>query len=167
MIQTGTCVPTPGLKRALGVYACATGVLYPQVLVDPMVRTLPGEQALVAHEMAHVEGRHALKFIVAVVVAVLLHGLVLTTEAAVAYEAVNLPLWTRWLLWAFACAWSLNIPFFLRWCEIEADRYALFRTDAKTFIAFLHLHPHPTGRWGRWLYGSTLEARIRRSLPKQ
>ena len=70
MIQTGTCVPTPGLKKAFGVYACATGVLYPQVLVDPMVRTLPGEQALVAHEMAHVEGRHALKFIVAVVFAV-------------------------------------------------------------------------------------------------
>jgi len=167
VIQTGTCVPTPGLKRAFGVYACATGVLYPQVLVDPMVRTLPGEQALVAHEMAHVEGRHALKFIVACVCAVLFAGLSLVAVAAQAHGAIDWPGWMLALPFAFTTAWALNIPFFLRWCEIEADKYALFRTDAKAFIAFLHLHPHPTGRWGRWLYGSTLEARIRRSLPKQ
>lgn len=167
MIQVGTCVPCPGLKKKYGVYAFATGILSPQVLVDPMVRTMPGEQALVAHEMAHVEGRHALKFVTSVIVASFLALFCVIAGAAQIAGAVELPTWQNILTISFSVAWAANIPWFLRWCEIEADQYALSRTDPKTFIAFLHLHPHPKGKWDRWLYGSTLEARIRRTLPKQ
>lgn len=166
MILTGTCVPTPGLKQKYGVYAFATGILAPQVLVDPMVRTMRGEQALVAHEMAHVEGRHALKYVMSLIVAGTLGCFCAVAGAAQIAGAASLPAWANISFLAFTIAWAVHIPFFLRWCEVEADKYALARTDSKTFVAFLWLHPHPKGRWGRWLYGSSIEDRINRVLPK-
>lgn len=163
MIQHGTCVPVPGLFKATGVYALATGVLSPQVIVDPIIRGKPGEQALVAHEVAHVEGRHALKYIIMCGVALFLACFTLLLWLA--RGPLLVPNTTLVCFAAATALWTLFIPQALRRFEIEADEAALARTSPADFVAFVHIHAHPKGRWGRWLYGANTGDRISRVLP--
>lgn len=158
MISSGTCIPRPGLHKATGVYAVATGIMAPCVLVDPMVRTMPGEQALVAHEFFHVADLHGLKYLVSCIV---IH---VCTYASIAVTLAGAPFLGAIGL-GIALGWLVAHLFWLRWCEIEADRWALESTDPMTFVQFIHLHPHQKGIWARWLYGGSWEARIRRVLP--
>ena len=165
MINTGTCVPTPGLHRQYNVFACCVGVWNPQVLVDPMVRTKRGEQALVAHEMFHAQDRHALKFMVMIVCCSVLTFLAGIIVCAFTY-GIPVPPWVAVAAPSMALLWWCQVPFYLRYCEVEADKHALFCTTPGDFVAMLYLHPHPSGRWGRWLYGPNIEARIKRVLPR-
>lgn len=157
------CVPYPGLHKRSGVYAACIGVLAPRVLVDPAVHGQPGEQALVAHELAHAEGMHGLKYILS-----LLIGCILTAGVAFAFLAhAQLRLCAYHFIGfgSFPICWWVMHFFWLRECEIEADARALMATDARTFVSFLLLHPHPKGRWGRFLYGKSTTARAKRVLP--
>lgn len=160
MISSGTCVPSPGLHKATGVYALARGLLSPCVLVDPMVRTMPGEQALVAHEFFHVQDRHGIKYLVSCIV------LFVAVNASTTMFVAGAPL-IGWLGYCVTIAWLALHLLWLRWCEVESDRWALESTDPLTFVQFIHLHPHPKGKWARWLYGASWEARIRRVLPAE
>jgi hypothetical protein len=54
------CIATSGLYRRTGVWACARGLLYPEILVDRAAETRDGWEALMFHEALHVRERHAL-----------------------------------------------------------------------------------------------------------
>lgn len=60
-MNRGFAVVTPGLKKRLGSYMVAYGVFNPVLLIDPTTPTHPGYNALVAHELYHVQKRHKLK----------------------------------------------------------------------------------------------------------
>ena len=163
MIKHGACVPVPGLYKATGVYALATGVLSPQVLVDPQIRGKQGEQALVAHELHHVSDKHALKFVIWIVITAFLASC--TLFLWLARGPLLVPNMTVILMGMSSVLAGLFIPQLLRLFEIEADKAALAATSPREFVSFVHMHPHPKGRWGRWLYGVNTDDRISRVLP--
>lgn len=163
MIKYGACVPVPGLHARMGVYALAVGVLSPQVLVDPMIRGKQGEQALVAHELCHVSDKHALKLFIWLGITFALGCL--TLFLWLARGPLVVPNVSIWLLGSSTLLAGLFIPQLLRICEIDADKAALAATSPAEFVSFVHMHPHPKGRWGRWLYGANTGDRISRVLP--
>lgn len=151
-------LPVPGLRRDRGRYAECVGTLTPVLHVDPTVSGKHGEEALIAHEACHAIERHGLQAAASLGI-----GFAFFCAAVV---AVAMSHWSYDVLCAAFLLWLGNHLVFLRHCEVEADRYAMEATSPNEFVAFLHLHPHPKGRWGRWLYGASREARIRRILPK-
>lgn len=159
MITTGACVPSPGLHKATGTYALCYGTFAPVVLVDPLVRTKPGEQALVAHEYCHAIERHGLRYNISRF-AVWLHASV-GIFCCFAFGWIS-----GATVLGFGAMWAIAIPFLLRDCEKRADEWALFHTTPAEFVSFMYLHPHPKGRWARWLYGKSIDDRIRRVLSK-
>ena len=50
-----------------------------------------------------------------------------------------------------------------RACEVKADAFALQTFGMDDFKAFVHMHPHPKTKTGRYLYGKTPEERIART----
>lgn len=57
--------------------------------------------------------------------------------------------------------------YFQRYIERAADDFALENTGVKEFAAFVYMHPHPKGRWGRWCYGDSASERLDRALSKR
>jgi len=119
-----TALNCVGLHRSKGVYAMAVGVLKPYILVDPLIRSLDGQTACIFHESCHVLWRH-----------------LFTSRVLFALSLVCPPMILAWI-------------HFQRYIERAADDFALENTGAKEFAAFVFMHPHPKGRWGRWCLAS-------------
>jgi len=158
-VNFGTVViPAPGLYQRAEVYAVCTGTISPIVYVDPIIRGQPGEQSCIEHERWHADARHGLKSVLSwCVMALLVFSIGVTWAFGPAVVVL--------IEWALFVGWVSAHLHWLRDCEIEADKQALALTSPRDFVAFVFLHPHPKGRWGRFLYGQSPEDRIKRILP--
>lgn len=135
------------------MYAVASGIFHPEILVDPIIYGVPGEDALVFHEACHVAYRHALQRVLWLV------------TSSVAFAAMLVWLDTP-LAFAGMAFFSMTAPCYFiaaRRHELEADVYAFDAAGAQQFTAFVYMHPHPKSRWGRWLYGNSAAERIQRT----
>lgn len=144
-------VNVPGMHKNTGKWAECRGVLRPVILVDPAIEGQHGALGIVIHEAEHANGFHGL-------VSVLLVALGLVgASVGVAYEP--------WV--GLAALFSpIFLVLWLRKAETLADLKVLRTQGPAGYRAMLYLVGVPSTRWGRWLYGATLEARYRRALRK-
>lgn len=73
-------------------------------------------------------------------------------------------LWGLVLCSVFPVLFWVMYPHYRRWCEIRADRSAVRYFGSESLRIYCHMRKHPTSRWGRFLYGKTKEARVKRTL---
>lgn len=142
----------PGLLSRRGLYGAARGIVNPVVVVDRMGEGEPGFESLMFHEGLHVHERHALAGV-----------LVLLGGCAAFALGLGLEAWGLLgtsLLTPAAFAW------WRREQEVRADAFALRGAGARDFMAFVLMHPHPEGRWGRWCYGETPAKRFNRAVAR-
>lgn len=143
-------VMTPGLHKRTGLWGLARGVVFPVVLFDRQAEGMPGAEALLFHEGLHVHEKHALA-----------GGMLVGIGIALAAVGV------AWEVWPLALA-SLLTPAVWAWwrreAEARADAFALRGAGSIDFRAFVAMHPHPIGRFWRWVYGRTAAQRIERAV---
>lgn len=142
-------VQVPGMHKHTGKWAECRGVIRPVILVDPAIEGQHGAVGVMVHEAEHAHGYHGLA-------SVLLAGAaILAASIGIAY--------THWV-GLTAPAFVIFLVLWLKRAETLADRKVVRTLGAAQYRAMLYLVGTPNTRWGRWLYGSTLEARYKRAI---
>ncbi len=155
----------PGLHNRTGLWGQAVGVVWPRVVVDRLVETRAGFEALMFHEALHVHEHHALAGIVLLSLGMAGSAVSLVLEHPEGFGAFLLAGVAAWFLWRREQEIRSD-AFAMRGASTEADGKVTprsMRDGLREFRAFTLLHPHPRGWFWKWCYGRSPKHRVRRA----